>query len=89
MELGSLIVFRAFMYFAKFYFLLLIARVALYWFPNISYYHQPWYSLIKVTDPYLKLFRDLLPTVFGFDISGIFAFLFLQLLIEVLPHFFL
>lgn len=89
MELGSLLVFRAFMYFAKFYFLLLLIRIALYWFPNISYYSQPWYSLVKITDPYLKLFRDIVPVVMGVDISGIFAFLFLQLIIEILPHIFL
>nr|YP_007476220.1 Ycf19 [Diacronema lutheri]YP_009863741.1 ycf19 [Pavlova sp. NIVA-4/92]AGE93826.1 Ycf19 [Diacronema lutheri]QKE31072.1 ycf19 [Pavlova sp. NIVA-4/92] len=85
MELALILLFRALMYFLKFYFLLLLARILLYWLPNVSIYQQPWYSLIRVTDPYLKLFRDSLPFTLGVDISPIFAFLFIQLIIELLP----
>jgi YggT family protein len=60
-------------------------RILLYWLPNISFYEQPWYSLIRVTDPYLRLFRNGLPSILGMDLSPLFAFVFLQLFIEILP----
>jgi YggT family protein len=86
MQLGLLLFLRALQYFSKFYFLLLCVRVILYWFPNISFYRQPWYGLIRVTDPYLKLFRSAMPPIFGLDISSIFAFLLVQVIIELAPR---
>jgi YggT family protein len=43
-------------------------------------YHQPLYSLGKITDPYLRLFRGMLPTLIGIDLSPLLAFVFLTTL---------
>lgn len=85
MEIGLLLVSSAALYFLKFYFVMLIARVLLYWFPSVSFYEQPVYSLVRVTDPYLRLFRNILPIFLGMDLSPLLAFLLLQIAMEVIP----
>jgi YggT family protein len=66
--------------FLKFYTTLLTLRVYVTWFPNFNMYHQPLYTLGKITDPYLRLFRGLLPTFIGIDLSPLLAFVFLTTL---------
>ena len=36
---------------------LLFVRILLTWFPNISFYDQPFATLAQLTDPYLKGFE--------------------------------
>ena len=52
------------------------------WFPNFNTYTQPFYSLGKMTDPYLKVFRGLIPAIFGIDLSPILGFLLLNFFID-------
>ena len=86
MDSGFLLLLRSFVYFLKIYFLLLILRIILYWFPNVSFYDQPFYSLVRITDPYLRLFRGILPVFLGMDLSPLLAFLVIQILIDALPR---
>jgi len=69
--------------FLKFYIVLLTIRVYLTWFPNINFYTQPFSSIGKMTDPYLRLFRGIIPPLLGFDLSPLLAFLFLTFLIDI------
>lgn len=85
MEIGLLLLLSASVYFLKIYFLMLVARILLYWFPNISFYDQPFYSLVRVTDPYLRLFRNILPIFLGMDLSPLLAFLLIQIAMEAIP----
>ena len=85
MEIGLLLLLRAIVYFIKIFFVMLIARILLYWFPNISFYDQPFYSLVRVTDPYLRVFRNILPVFLGMDLSPLLAFLLLQIAMEAIP----
>lgn len=73
--------------FLKIYILLLSMRVTLTWFPSINWYTQPFYTLIKLTNPYLRLFKGLLPALFGLDISPILAFLFIEALIDIATYY--
>ncbi len=66
--------------FISIYLLLLFVRVILTWFPNIDWYRQPFVALSQVTDPYLNLFRNILPPLGGMDFSPMLAFLALSLL---------
>ena len=59
---------------------LLLVRVLLTWFPNIDWYSQPWNILAQLTDPYLNLFRSIIPPLGGMDFSPILAFLALSFL---------
>ena len=70
--------------FLKFFMVLLTLRVYLTWFPNINFFTQPFYSLGKMTDPYLRVFRGILPPLLGFDLSPLLGFL----LIAFLQDFF-
>ena len=54
---------RGFVY--RLYLLLLFVRVLLTWFPNVNWMRQPWTMLRQVTDPYLNLFRNLIPPIMG------------------------
>jgi len=49
-------------------------------------YTQPFVTLGKMTDPYLRLFRGLIPPVFGFDLSPLLAFLLLTFLEELFTN---
>jgi YggT family protein len=65
--------------FVTFYSYLLIIRVLLTWFPTINWYNQPFAALSQITDPYLNVFRNIIPPLGGMDFSPILAFLALNL----------
>jgi YggT family protein len=65
--------------FITIYSYLLIIRVLLTWFPNINWYNQPFSALSQITDPYLNMFRSIIPPLGGMDFSPILAFLVLTL----------
>lgn len=58
---------------------LLVARILLTWFP-VDPYNPLVRFIARVTDPFLNLFRGLLPPVGMVDISPILAFLALRIL---------
>tara|TARA_B100000780_G_scaffold277510_1_gene248376 strand:- start:5710 stop:5988 length:279 start_codon:yes stop_codon:yes gene_type:complete len=68
--------------FLKFYMILLTIRVYITWFPNINLYIQPFYSIGKMTDPYLRIFRGIIPTLIGFDLSPLLGFILITFLID-------
>ncbi len=59
--------------------LLLLLRVLLSWFPNLPWENPLLAALASITDPYLNLFRGLIPPIGGLDLSAILAFLSLSL----------
>lgn len=64
--------------FLQIYFVLLIIRILLSWFPNINWFDPPFSILSQLTDPYLNLFRSFIPPIGGIDISPILAIFLLQ-----------
>ena len=70
--------------FVQIYLFLMIARVLLSWFPNINWYDPPFSILSQLTDPYLNLFRSIIPPLGGIDFSPIIAFVVLQIGAEFL-----
>jgi len=62
-----------------FYYLLLIIRIFLTWIPNIDWDSQPFAVMRSLTDPFLNIFRGIIPPIGGMlDISPIIAFIALQ-----------
>lgn len=55
------------------YFLMLIARIVCSWIPELSGYRIMQF-VIYYTDPYLNLFRRIIPPLGMIDISPIIAF---------------
>lgn len=72
--------------FISIYSYLLIIRVLLTWFPQINWYNQPFAALSQITDPYLNLFRSIIPPLGGMDFSPILAFLALNLVTGLLTN---
>lgn len=77
------LVFSSFLGFLQIYLVLLLVRVSLTWFPNVNWYAQPFYSLSRLTDPYLKMFRGIVPPLIGIDISPILGFILLQSVMQI------
>jgi len=65
--------------FLSIYNLIITARILLSWFPAAQGVGllQPVYA---ITDPYLNLFRGLIPPIFGLDLSPLLAFFLLNVL---------
>lgn len=62
-----------------FYTFLIFVRVVTSWFPNL-YRYKIFVYVAKVVDPYLNLFRRLIPPIGGvLDLSPLLAFFALQL----------
>lgn len=64
--------------FLQIYVVLMIFRVLLSWFPNINWFDPPFSILSQLTDPYLNLFRSIIPPLGGMDFSPLIAFFVLQ-----------
>ncbi|NJL60938.1 MAG: YggT family protein [Methylacidiphilales bacterium] len=59
---------------------LLVIRILLTWFPTVNWYNQPFLALSQITDPYLNLFRSIVPPLGGMDFSPMLAIFALQFL---------
>ncbi len=66
--------------FLSIYTVLLIIRILLSWFPNVDWLNPPFSVLSQLTDPYLNIFRSIIPPLGGIDLSPILAFLLLSFL---------
>ncbi|WAL59179.1 YggT family protein [Thermocoleostomius sinensis] len=64
--------------FLNIYFVLILIRVLLSWFPNVSWYNPPFSTLSQLTDPYLNIFRSIIPPLGGIDFSPMLAIILLQ-----------
>merc|ERR1719198_778461 len=81
----TLLMTKAFASFIKMYLLLLFLRVLLTWFLSFNWDVQPWISLRQVTDPYLNIFRGLVPPLMGqIDLTPLIGFNVLQMLSSIL-----
>jgi YggT family protein len=65
--------------FLQIYFVLLIIRILLSWFPNINWLNPPFSILSQLTDPYLNIFRSIIPPLGGIDFSPMLAIFLLQI----------
>ena len=63
---------------------LLLIRVLLTWFPGVDWNNGVLSALSSLTDPYLNIFRGVIPPIGGFDISSILAFLLLNVIQQAL-----
>ncbi|MQL85359.1 hypothetical protein Taro_017889 [Colocasia esculenta] len=63
----------------------LMIRVLLSWFPNIPWDRQPLSAIRDLCDPYLNLFRNIIPPIFdALDVSPLLAFAVLGTLSSIL-----
>lgn len=64
--------------FLQIYFILILVRVLLTWFPTADWANNIMSFLSPITDPYLNLFRSIIPPMGGIDFSPILAIFVLQ-----------
>jgi YggT family protein len=70
--------------FINIYTALLLIRILLTWFPNVDWFAQPFATLAQLTDPYLNIFRRVIPPLGGMDFSPILALLLLSMVVQPL-----
>jgi YggT family protein len=70
--------------FVNIYYVLLIVRILLSWFPTVNWFNPPFSILSQLTDPYLNLFRSIIPPLGGLDFSPMLAFLVLFVVQQIL-----
>ena len=64
-----------------FYYILLVIRIFLTWIPSINWQQQTFAWMRSVTDPFLNIFRGIIPPIGGvLDISPILAIVLLQIM---------
>ncbi len=66
--------------FLEIYGYILIVRILLSWFQGAEWAFNIISFLSPITDPYLNIFRSIIPPLGGIDLSAILAILALQLL---------
>lgn len=67
------IIASALFWFLRIYSVLILIRILLSWFPNLNWYNPPLSTLSQITDPYLNLFRSIIPPLGGIDFSPMLA----------------
>tara|TARA_B100001250_G_C19708826_1_gene748186 strand:+ start:812 stop:1114 length:303 start_codon:yes stop_codon:yes gene_type:complete len=60
------------------YSFILIIRILLSWFPNLDWSNPILTNITSITDPYLNIFRGIIPPLGGLDLSPLLAFLLLN-----------
>ncbi len=70
--------------FVQIYLALIIIRILLSWFQTADWAANIISFLAPVTDPYLNIFRSIIPPLGGLDISPILAILLLRLVPQIL-----
>ena len=68
------------------YSFLLIIRILLTWFPGIDWSNGILSALTSITDPYLNIFRGIIPPIGGLDISSLLAFLILNVIQNIMAN---
>ena len=82
MVVGEIFIVLA--YTAQLFSYLLLIRVLLTWFPGIDWNNGVLSALSSITDPYLNIFRGVIPPIGGFDISSLLAFFLLNFIMNSL-----
>nr|YP_010986090.1 hypothetical protein NDC12_pgp128 [Polyopes affinis]WOL37008.1 hypothetical protein [Polyopes affinis] len=80
------LIFASIANFSDIYLILILLKLSLAWFPTVNWYNEPFCSLNRLTDPYLKLFRGTIPMVFGMDMSPMLGIIFLQCLTVIFKN---
>jgi YggT family protein len=66
--------------FIQLYLILIIVRILLSWFQTTGWAYNAISFLAPITDPYLNIFRSIIPPLGGIDFSAILAIFVLQLI---------
>ena len=68
------------------YWALLLVRILLSWFPNVDWSNPIFATISQLTDPYLNIFRSIIPPIGGIDLSAILAIFAVQILGDLITR---
>ncbi len=80
------LVYQVLQNFLGFYSLLLLIRLLLSWF-NMDWSNAPLSWLRQITDPFLNVFRGIIPTMGGMDFSPMLALILIRVIQQVVLPF--
>jgi YggT family protein len=72
--------------FVNIYLLLIFIRILLSWFQTAEWAYSIMTFLSPITDPYLNIFRSIIPPLGGLDMSSLLAILALQFISSILTQ---
>ncbi|CXI02631.1 conserved Plasmodium protein, unknown function [Plasmodium berghei] len=68
------------LHFIRIYKFIIYIRCLLEWLPQVNPHLSPFVYVFTYTNNYVQFFHKSIPNVFGIDLSGIFSWLFLELI---------
>ncbi|CAX64429.1 apicoplast conserved ycf19 protein precursor, unknown function [Plasmodium reichenowi] len=68
------------LHFIRIYKFIIYIRCLLEWLPQINPHLNPFVFIFTFTNNYVQFFHKIIPNVFGIDLSGIFSWLFLEMI---------
>lgn len=80
----SLLIVTTLVNFINFYLILIFVRILLSWFQTADWAANIMSFLSPITDPYLNIFRSVIPPLGGMDFSPILAIFALQIVSSLL-----
>lgn len=80
----SYLIFQTLVNFINIYLILIFVRILLSWFQTQEWAGNIISFLAPITDPYLNIFRSVIPPLGGIDFSAILAIFVLQLIPRIL-----
>jgi YggT family protein len=83
----SALIFASLYKFLQIYSVLLIVRILLSWFQTAEWAMQIISFLSPITDPYLNIFRSIIPPLGGLDFSAILAIILLNVVQSAIAPF--
>ncbi|ETB59194.1 hypothetical protein YYC_03446 [Plasmodium yoelii 17X] len=72
------------LHFIRIYKFIIYIRCLLEWLPQVNPHLSPFVYVFTYTNNYVQFFHKSIPNVFGIDLSGIFSWLFLELMESLL-----
>jgi YggT family protein len=81
---ASLLIVQTLQNFINIYLVLIFIRILLSWFQTAEWATSTMSFLSPITDPYLNIFRSVIPPLGGMDFSPILAILLLNILSSAL-----
>ncbi|ACK66529.1 protein of unknown function YGGT [Rippkaea orientalis PCC 8801] len=83
---ATVLIVQTLINFINIYLLLIFIRILLSWFQTAEWAYSAMAFLSPITDPYLNIFRSIIPPLGGLDLSPILAILALQFISSMLTQ---
>lgn len=84
--MAAALIFATLSNFINIYLVLIFIRILLSWFQTVEWAYNMIAFLSPITDPYLNIFRSIIPPLGGLDMSPLLAILALEFIGSILDQ---